>query len=69
MHGFFAGLDPEDQPPSYCLPMGNASVDINDHITLSSSGMWSEKVSKLVPYMGVCSHRYYRVEVELSTFF
>ena len=67
MHGLHTGRDPDDQPSSlYSFPMGDTLsdivVDIIDHISSPSCGMWSRKVFKLLPYLGVRSCRYYCVE-------
>ena len=61
--GFCSDLDSEDQhSSSYYLLVGNTSADVladmDDHIS-SSSGMYAIKVSKLLPYPGVRSQRYY----------
>ena len=65
--GFCTSLDPVDQPtPSYRLLIGNTSAEdfanIDNHISFSSSVMQSKTVSKLLPYLGVCSRRYYWFE-------
>ena len=63
IRGFRAALDGNDQPASsYCLPVGGASVDIDDCISSPSSGMPSRKVSKLLPYPRVHSRRFYHFE-------
>ena len=62
MHG--SGL--VDHPSLYRLPMCDASSDIlediDDCISSPSIGMQSKKVSKLLPYPGICSRQYHHVE-------
>ena len=58
--GFNVVLDPDDHRSShFCLTVSNASAgilaDIDDHVSSSSSGIQSKKVSKLLPYPGVHS--------------
>ena len=69
MSGFSAAQDVFTQSfYSYYLPMGDASLDIlmdiNDCISLQSSGMQLEKVFKLLPYPGVGGRHYYPIEGE-----
>ena len=69
IRGFRAGLDPDKRPSSsYRLPIGEPSadilVDIDDRISSSTAGMCSKKVSKLLPYPGMWSRRYYCFEGE-----
>ena len=69
IRGFRVALEDNDQPASsYCLPVGGASgdilADIDDCISSPSSGMRSKKVSKLLTYPGVRSHRFYRFKGE-----
>ena len=59
--GFHVGLDNDEQlASSYRLPIGDAAADIlaniDDLISLTTFGMQSKKVSKLLSYHGVCSH-------------
>ena len=61
--GFHVGLDNDEQlASSYRLPIGDAAADIlaniDDLISLTTFGMQSKKVSKLLSYHGVCSHRF-----------
>ena len=68
IRGFRAVLEDDDLLTSlYRLPVGGASADIladiDDRISSLSLGMHS-KVSKLLPYLGVCSCRFYRFEGE-----
>ena len=61
-------LEGDDQSSaSYKLPIGDLSadilVDIDDRVA-TSSGMCSQKVSKLVQYLGIRSREFYRFEGE-----
>ena len=72
IRGFRAAMEDDNQPASsYRLPAGGVSgdilLDIDDHISSPSSGMRSKKVSKLLPYPGVCSCQFYHFEGEKST--
>ena len=65
IRGFRAALEDDDQPAaSYKLLIEDASVDINDRVSSASSGMHSQKVSKLLQYPGVSSRKFYRFEGE-----
>ena len=71
IRGFCAALEDDNQLASSChLPVGGASgdilLDINDRI-LSPSSDVLKKVSKLLSYLGVGSHRFYRFVGEEST--
>ena len=70
INSFRAALEDDNQPASsYCLPVAGASrdifSDIDDHISSPSWGMHLKKVSKLLPYPGVCSCRFYRFKAEM----
>ena len=43
-------------------------ADIDDCISSTTSGMWSKKVSKLLPYPGIRSSQFYRFEGEVIKF-
>ena len=65
IHGFMAVLEDDDQPAaSYKLPIGGTSADIladiDNRVSSTSSGMCSREVSKLLPFQGVRSHKFYR---------
>ena len=63
--GFRAALEEDDQlAASYKLPIEDASVDIDDRVSSTSSGMLSREVSKLLQFLDVTSRRFYRFEGE-----
>ena len=68
IRGFQAALKDDDQPASsYHLPVGGASADIlSDIDDLVSFPSWCmrSKVSKLLPYPSMRSHRFYWFEGE-----
>ena len=69
IHGFCEGLDDDEQPESsYRLPIGDASADIladiDDHISSTTTGMRSKKVSKLLSYPSIHSRQFYWFEGE-----
>ena len=65
IRSFHAALEDDDQPAaSYKLPIGDASADIDDKVLSMSSGVHSQKVSKLLQYLGVCSRKFYYFEGE-----
>ena len=66
---FCSGLDADEQlSSSYRLPIEDMSADIladiYEHISSTTSGMLSKKVSKLLPLSGVRSRCYYHFEGE-----
>ena len=69
IRGFMAALEDNDQPAaSYKLAIGGASADIlaniDDRVSFTLSGMRSRKVSKLLQFQGVHSHKFCRFQGE-----
>ena len=68
IRGFLAGPDDDEQPAYYRLPIADASADsfadVDDCISWTTTGMWSKKVSKLLPCPDICSWCFYWFEGE-----
>ena len=67
IHSFKAALDAENHPSSsYRLPISDSSsdilLDLEDRILSATSWMRPKRVSKLIPYPGMHSHKYYHFE-------
>ena len=68
MHSFCVAWDANYQPSSDRLPIVDTSFDIfvnlDGRISSPLAGMWSKKVSKHLPCLGIRCRQYNCVEVE-----